>query len=112
MWFGPETLAVTFRRRQVITDPSGGTTSGDYADFMTRQANVRTSTGREIVEGGQAKDSIDCIIRIRDGVLPRQITSSDRATLLGQDFDIITVGLPDRVHGSIEMTLRRQMGGQ
>lgn len=111
MWFGSETFPVTFRRRATVADPTGGTTKGDFVDFITRQANVRNVTGREIAEGGQAEDSIDCIIRIRDGAEPRTITRADRATLRGADFEIVTVGEPNRRDGSIEMTLRRQMGG-
>lgn len=111
MWFGTETSPVTFRRRPTVVDPTGGTKRGDkFEDYLTRQANVRDVTGREIVEGGLAVDSIDCIIRIRDGFIPRTLTSADRARLRNQDFEIVTIGQPQRSGGYIEMTLRRQRG--
>lgn len=112
MIFGSEVFRVTFRRRQDIVDPTGGTTKGGYADVFSRWANVRQVTGREIVEGGRSEDSIDCIIQVRDDNKARTISSSDRATLRGDDFEIVTVGQPNRARGSIEMTLRRQLGGQ
>jgi len=111
MWFGTETSPITFRRRPVVADPTGGTKRGDrFEDLFTRQANVRNVTGRELVEAGVSVDSIDCIIRIRDGQLPRTLTSADRARLRNQDFEIITIGQPQRSGGYIEMTLRRQQG--
>jgi head-tail adaptor len=110
MWFNPETSPVTFFQRQLVSDPTGGTMKGEYAEFVTRQANIRTVTGTEIAEAGQARDSINCIIRVRDTPVTRKITAADRAKLLEQDYEIITVGLPDRVQGFIEMTLRRQLG--
>jgi head-tail adaptor len=112
VWFGTETIPIVFRRRAEIADPTGGTTRGDYIDVFARQGNVRDVTGREIVEGGRSEDSIDCIVRVRDDATTRTITLADRAVLRGQNFDIITVGLPNRQAGSIEMTLRRQLGGQ
>lgn len=110
MWFNPETLPVQFLQRQVVADPTGGTQRGKYASFITRQASIRTLPGSEIAEAGQARDSITAILRVRDSILTRQITASDRAILLGQNYEIVTVGLPDRVQGFIEMTLRRQFG--
>jgi head-tail adaptor len=112
MWFGSETYQITFRRRATVADPTGGTTLGDYADAFSRSGAVREVTGREIAEGGRSEDSIDCIVRVRDDATTRTITLSDRAKLRGQDFDIVTVGLPNRSTGAIEMTFRRQLGGQ
>lgn len=112
MIFGPEVFRATFRRRQDVADPTGGTTHGDYADAFSRWANVRQVTGRDIVEGGRSEDSIDCIIRVRDDATTRTISHSDRAVLRGDDFEIVTVGQPNRAGGYIELTLRRQLGGQ
>jgi head-tail adaptor len=94
-----------------VADPTGGTMKGDrFVDMFTRQANCRDVTGREIAEAGKSVDSIDTIIRIRDGVAPRTITAEYRARLRGQDYEIVTVGNPHRRDGYIEMTLRRQLG--
>lgn len=111
MRFTSETFRITFRRRADIIDITGGTTKGDYGDIFTRYGSVRQTTGREIAEGGKSEDSIDCIIRVRDDAMTRTVTASDRVNIRGNDFDLITVGLPDRRDGSIEMTARRQIGG-
>jgi head-tail adaptor len=104
---------IVFSRRADVADPTGGTTHGDYQPVFTRMAQVRQATGREIIEGGRAADSIDCYIRVREDSDTRTITFSDRAKLREVDFDIITVGLPSYGgSGFIEMTLRRQSGGQ
>jgi SPP1 family predicted phage head-tail adaptor len=111
VWFTSETFPVTFRARPDVADPTGGMTKGNqFVDAFTRQANCRDVTGREIAEAGKSVDSIDCIIRIRDGVLPRSITAEYRARLQDQDYEIVTVGRPHRRDGYIEMTLRRQLG--
>ena len=112
MNFGSETFRVTFRRRADVADPTGGTTKGDYVDAFSRWANVRQVTGRQIVEAGRAEDSIDMIVQVRDDAVTRTISLADRATLRGDDFEIVTVGQPNRQRGDIEMTMRRQLGGQ
>src|SRR6476469_2231780 len=107
MRFSSETLKVTFRRRADIIDITGGTTKGDYGDIFSRYGSIRQVTGREIAEGGKSEDSIDCIIRVRDDAMTRTITASDRVKIRDYDFDLVTVGLPNRRDGSIEMTARR-----
>ncbi|WP_244424694.1 phage head completion protein [Methylobacterium nodulans] len=100
---------MTFRQRPVIGD---GTDRGDYADAFKAWANYRQESAREAAEGGRAQDVETGTLTIRDSPQARTVTSADRVVILGREFGIEGVGLPDRRTGMITMRISSNMGGQ
>lgn len=108
---GNNTAKITIRRRASVADPTGGTTKGDYADAFSTWCGWKQATGTKKVENGLVEDDALIVARVNDGIQNRSISIADRATLLGQDYEIATVGLPERIGAYIEMTLRKEQGG-
>ncbi|MGU3418525.1 head-tail adaptor protein [Methylobacterium sp. D54C] len=101
---------VTFRRRTALDDDPTG--RGDYADLFTTWANYRPAALREAVQGGGAVNVASGTLAIRDSARARDLVTTDRVTLQGQDFDVKGVGLPDRRTGLILMQIETSLGGQ
>ena len=97
----------TFRQR-----PGEGRERGDYADAFTLWASYRPETGREAAEGGRAQDVESGTLVVRDSAQARTVTNADRVVVLGREFGIEGVGLPDRRTGLITMRVASNLGGQ
>lgn len=109
MRFGANSARLTVRRKQ----PQAGVPGvpfGEYADAFTTWCSWRQARGAEAVTAGQAEDVIQLVTRVGNCAQNRTITGADCATLNGVGFSIATVGLPDRLTGTIELVLKRQDG--
>lgn len=101
---------VTFRRRGAVDgDPAE---RGDYADLFTTWANYRPIPAREAAQGGGAVNVAGGTLAIRDSARARDLVTTDRVTLQGQDFDVKGVDLPDRRSGLILLQIETSLGGQ
>ena len=111
MRFGPNSAKVTVLRRPVVPGNPHGVSRASFEPAFETWASWRSLSGREIVEAGMAEDAIDLAVRVHDTPRNRTITGADRIKLRGQEFNIVTVALPDRIGGFIEFSARRNMGG-
>ena len=105
-----------FFRRLVIA-AAAGNRRGDYAlsPFYECPANLRHQTGTKLVEGGLIEDAIPAVLKIRDCAAARAVTNVDRVSLEASstagEFEIVSVGLPERRGAFLELVIRRRMGG-
>jgi len=109
---GPLDQRAQFMRRTVTKDADGQVVSvGDYAPIFHRWANFRPLTAREAAQGGAAQNVASGVLTIRDGPQARTIVNGDRVQLLGRDFNIDGVALPDRSTGTIALNISSTLGG-
>lgn len=99
-------LRVTFLQR-----PGEGRERGDYAEAFTLWANYRQESSREAAEGGRAQDVESGTLVVRDTAQSRTLTNADRCLILGRDFAIEGVGLPDRRSRMIRLRVSSHLGG-
>lgn len=107
-------LHAQFLREPPILD-AGGRDTGDrgaYAPVFKLWANFRPQSVREAAQGGAAHNVETGTLTIRDSVKARSVTNGDRVLLLGRDFAIEGVGLPDRRTGLITLTVSSNLGGK
>lgn len=106
-------LRATFRKRVARKDSDGEVIGyGDYEPVFVRWANFRPLTAREASQGGTAQNVASGVLTVRDGPQARTITNGDRVTVLGRDFNIDGVALPDRSYGTITLNISSTLGGQ
>lgn len=109
---GPLDQRAQFMRRTVITDSDGQPVSvGDYEPIFKRWANFRPLTAREAAEGGAAQNVVSGVLTVRDGPQARTLGNGDRVQLLGRDFNIDGVAVPDRSTGTIALNISSSLGG-
>lgn len=109
---GPLDQRAQFMRRTVTKDDDGQVVSvGDYAPLFQRWANFRPLTNREQAEGGAAQNVTSGVLTVRDGPQARTLGNGDRVQLLGRDFNIDGVALPDRSSGTIALNISTTLGG-
>jgi head-tail adaptor len=103
-----------FMRRPPILDDEGQDTGdrGPYALGFTLSANFRPQSVREAVQGGGAQNVETGILTVRDTAQARTITNGERVKILGRDFAIEGVGLPDRRTGLIALNISSNLGGE
>ena len=94
-----------FTRRPYV---EGSTTQrGDeFSDgYLTVWASyVRLSANAKVQAGAEIDDEV-ATLTVRDSSRSREITAEDRVTVLGRDFQVVNVGLPNRSTGMIAMTI-------
>lgn len=102
-----------FHRRAVLAVPVAGNQRGGFEmmPFLTVWANFRQTPGRERVTAGLAEDPIGGTLRIRDSNAAREITAADRLIMSGISFAILSVGLPEKSQGYIELAIQREVAG-
>lgn len=103
-----------FMRRPPILDAQGEDTGdrGDYALAFTLWANFRPQSVREAAQGGAAQNVESGTLTVRDTAQSRTITNGERVKLLGRDFAVDGVGLPDRRTGLIALNVSSNLGGE
>lgn len=103
-----------FKRRPAILDDQGEDTGdqGPYAPVFTLWANFRPQSVREAAQGGAAQNVESGTLTVRTSAQSRTITNGDRVTILGRDFAIDGVGLPDRRTGLIALNVSSNLGGE
>lgn len=110
MRFGPNSCQITIRRRPQQTGVPG-VPLGDFVDAFQTWCSWRQMTGAKIDVAMQAEDAVPIVARVNDAPRNRTITTQDRVVLRGGEFAIMSVGLPDRQAGAIDLQLKRVDGG-
>ena len=98
---GGEYLAVEVAEKMESSDGYAKATSEAYDK---RAAEIYSEQAADV-------DIIITTALIPGRPAPRLITAADRLKLRGQEYNIATVALPDRIGGFIELTARRNIGG-
>ncbi|MBY0259594.1 head-tail adaptor protein [Methylobacterium sp.] len=103
-----------FLRQPAILDEDEQDTGdrGPYAPAFTIWANFRPQSVREAAQGGAAQNVEAGVLTVRTSAQSRTITNADRVKILGRDFAVDGVGLPDRRTGLIALTISSNLGGQ
>lgn len=101
-------------RRPAILDADGKDTGdrGPYQEAFKLWANFLPQSVREAVQGGAAQNVEAGILTVRDSTAARTITNADRVTILGRDFAVEGVGLPNRRTGLIALNISSNLGGE
>jgi head-tail adaptor len=102
-----DTRVTVLRRTLVNGEPTGPW----VGQFSTWAAQMRQSTPQPLVEGGLVSDVIAITVRVRDSARNRTIGNADRLEMQGSEFQVVNTGLPDRIAQTIELMLKRQVGG-
>lgn len=103
MRFGPNSGKLAILRRGLDAD---GQATGDFASAWSTWCGWTQNAGRLAEVNGQREDPVDLVVRVNDNPRNRTISNSDRAMLDGMAYEIDSVGKPERVSGSIGLTLR------
>lgn len=108
MSIGQMKKRVTFHRPLAADDGYGNPTSGfDPTPYLSVRGHWRPERGREALAAGRLESVVAGVLRVRGSSASAAITTADRATFDGEDYQIRAITNPDQRGRWYELRIER-----